>query len=81
MSILVCIKLLNTNNTSKQNNEKKQALFQEINEKNIAKINKYSIYGTHLNLEGSADILKISEIKINYVDLVLKNIDGKEIRN
>ena len=57
---------------------KTQAIFENINQFNTAKLNNFIIYGSHLNLEGNIELPKISDISIYSVHVVAKNIDGKE---
>ena len=81
MLLLLIYKINNSTNPSKVMQEQKNNLFDSISKNLKVNINKYSVYGTHLNLEGTVDILKISGIKITYVEVVLKNLKGDEIRN
>ena len=58
-----------TKNKKKNNTElKTQAVFEEINQFNTAKIDKYIVYGTHLNLEGNINLPKISDISRKKVE-------------
>ena len=51
-------------------------LFENTN-KDYAEINKYIVYGTHLNIEGEID-KKLYEDNIISASLIFKTIDGKE---
>ena len=77
MIFLIFIKIKNDNNSQTIIQTKTASLFQNIN--NTAKVNKYIVYGTHFNLEGSLEIPKISGISIYSAHVVVKNIDKKEI--
>ncbi|MBP3832163.1 MAG: N-acetylmuramoyl-L-alanine amidase [Clostridia bacterium] len=77
MIFLIFIKIKNDNNSQTIIQTKTASLFQNIN--NTAKVNKYIVYGTHFNLEGSLEIPKISGISIYSAHVVVKNIDEKEI--
>ena len=76
---LICNKLLTKKEIEKNVEIQTASLFQEINLSSTAKINKYIIYGTHFNLEGSIEIPKISNISIYSVHVVAKNTEKKEI--
>lgn len=78
MCILLYIKIHQDRNPAKILEEQKSLLFSTIDKNTNGKITKYSIYGTHFNLEGTLDIIKISGIRINYVDLIVKNLNGDE---
>lgn len=77
MIFLIFIKIKNDNNSQTIIQTKTASLFQNIN--NTAKVNKYIVYGTHFNLEGTLEIPKISGISIYSAHVVVKNIDKKEI--
>lgn len=79
MCILIFTKILNDTDQEKIASKQKQELFDMIDKKNNVNITKYTVYGTHFNIEGTIDILKISGIKINYVDLIVKKLTGEEI--
>ena len=78
MAFLIFNKFRTKNEVENNTELKTQAIFENINEFNTAKINKFIIYGTHLNLDGSIELPKISDISIYSVHVVVKNIDGKE---
>lgn len=80
MCLLIYIKIKQDTNQQKIINEKTLSLFSSIDKNSLVDITKYTIYGTHLNIEGSINILKLSGIKVSNVELVLKNINGDEIR-
>lgn len=81
MCILLFVKFHKDNNPSKILEEQKSLLFSTIDKNTNVKVTKYSTYGTHFNIEGTLDIIKISGIKINSVDLVMRNLNGDEIRH
>ena len=78
MAFLIFNKFRTKNEVENNTELKTQAIFENINEFNTAKINKFIIYGTHLNLDGSIELPKISDISIYSVHVITKNIDGKE---
>lgn len=77
--ILICNKLLTKKKIDNNIEIQTSALFEGINLSSTAKINKYIVYGTHFNLEGTIQIPKISNISIYSVHIITKNIKGKEI--
>lgn len=79
MIILTAILIHQNKDTSKISEAQKRTLFESVDKNRTVNVSKYSVYGTHFNLEGTIDIVKISGIKINYVDLALKNLNGDEI--
>ena len=54
------------------------ALFENINTSTNVNITKYIVYGTHLNIEGTATIPKISGINLDKAEIIVKNIDNDE---
>ena len=78
MTVLIFVKFRKDNNPDKITEEQKNALFSSIDSNTNVKITKFATYGTHFNLEGTLDIVKLSGIKINYVDLIVKNLKGDE---
>lgn len=81
MCFLIFLKIRKDTNPTKISEEQKSLLFSTIDKNTNVNITKYTVYGTHFNIEGTLDIVKISGIKINNVDLILKNLNGDEIRN
>lgn len=79
MCILIFTKFHKDTDPSLAEEEQKNSIFSQIDNNTKANISKYAVYGTHFNIEGSFDILKISGIKINYVDLIVKNLNDDEI--
>ena len=79
MIVLIFNSLLTKRSNSKNVELQTSILFNQISKSGTAKIDKYIIYGTHLNLEGNIEIPKISDISIYSVHVVAKSIDGKEI--
>lgn len=78
MCFLIFNKILTKHEIDNNIELKTKTLFENINQFNNAKVDKYIIYGTHLNLEGNIQIPKISDISIYSVHVVAKNIEGKE---
>ena len=78
MTVLIFVKFRTDNNPDKITEEQKNALFSGIEKNTNANITKFATYGTHFNLDGTIDIAKVSGIKINYVDLIIKNLNGDE---
>lgn len=78
MIVLVFVKLHKKNDPIQITEKQKSELFGLVDKNTKAKINKFATYGTHFNIEGTLDIIKISGIKINYVDLIIKTLNGNE---
>lgn len=81
MCILVFLKIHKDNDPNRIIEEQKTALFSSVDRNTNVNLTKYYVYGTNFNIEGTFDIVKISGIKINYVDLIIKNLNGDEIRH
>lgn len=81
MCILIFIKIQTDNNPAKILEEQKALLFSTVDKTTNVNITKYAVYGTHFNIEGTLDIIKISGISINYVDLIITDLNRNEIRN
>ena len=56
----------------------KQEIFSKVDKLKSVNVSKYSIYGTHFNIEGTLDIIKISGIKVDFVNLVIMDLQGNE---
>lgn len=78
MTVLIFIKFHKDNNPNRIIEEQKNAIFSNIDKSTNAKITKFATYGTHFNLDGTIDIVKLSGINIDYVDLIIKNLNGDE---
>ena len=78
MCFLIIVKIINDNSSENILKEKKSELYNLIDKSTFVNTSKYTIYGTHFNIEGTIDIVKISGIKVNYVDLCLRDLDGNE---
>lgn len=76
---LIFIKFQQDNDPNRIIEEQKNEIFSNIDKTNNVKVTKFFTYGTHFNIEGTIDIVKISGIKIDFVDLILKNLNGEEI--
>ena len=76
--ILIYIKVQHDNDPEKNRELKLQEIFSIIDKTNYGNITKYATYGTFLNVEGNINIVKISGINVDYVDLVIKSINGTE---
>ena len=81
MCFLIIVKIKNDNSPENILKEKQSELYSLIDKTTTVNVSKYSIYGTHFNIEGSLDIVKLSGIKVTYIDLCLRDLEGKEIRN
>lgn len=79
MIFLIYTKIKNDNNKETIAAQQTETLFSSLDPSYTASITKYIIYGTHLNIEGTINIPKISGISIYSVDLILKTVDGNEI--
>lgn len=79
MCVLVFIKIRTDNNPTKIQEEQRALLFNTIDKNANVNVTKYTVYGTHFNIEGTLDIVEISGIKISNVDLIVKNLNGDEI--
>lgn len=78
MIFLIFVKFRKDTNPDKIIEDKKNLLFSTIEKNTNAKISKFATYGTHFNLDGTLNIIKISGITIDYVDLITKNLNGEE---
>ena len=78
MITLILINLHKKTNPNQITEKQKNELFNMFEKNTNAKISKFATYGKHFNIEGTIDIVKLSGIKINYVDLILKNLNGDE---
>ena len=76
---LIFIKFQQDNDPNRIIEEQKNEIFSNIDKTNTVKVTNFFTYGTHFNIEGTIDIVKISGIKIDFVDLILKNLNGEEI--
>ena len=81
MCFLIFIKIKNDNSPEKISQAKEMELYNLIDKSNLVNVTKYHIYGTHFNVEGTIDIVKLSGIKVNYIELCLRNLEGTEIRH
>lgn len=79
MCFLIFIKIKQDNDPNRIMEEQRTNLFSVIDKTTNVNVTKYSVYGTHFNVEGTLNTVKISGIKINYVDLIIKNLEGDEI--
>lgn len=82
--VLLMLFLIINKSITKRSNDKDikmqtSLLFEKINKSSVAKIDKYVIYGTHLNLEGTIQIPKISGISVYSVHVIAKDLEGKDI--
>ena len=78
MCLLVIVKIKNYINPQRILEEKKAQIYNLVDKTTFVNTTKYTVYGTHFNIEGTLDIIKISGIKIDYVDLCLRDLDGNE---
>ena len=79
MIFLVYTKYKNDNNQTLLVSAKTSALFDTINTNSNANVTKYIVYGTHLNIEGTVSIPKISGISLEKAEVIVKNIYNEEI--
>lgn len=81
MFILIFLKLYDLTNLDKIAQKQMDELFSKIEKNTSVNVTKYYIYGTNLNIEGNIGIINFSGIKIDSVSIILKNLDGEELRN
>ena len=81
MCFLIIVKIINDNRPENIIREKKSELYNLVDKTTFVNITKYCTYGTHFNIEGTLDVVKLSGIKVNYIDLCLCDLDGNEIRH
>ena len=79
MLFLIINRIITKKSNTKDVKLQTSILFEQVNKSSVAKIDKYVIYGTHLNLEGNIQIPKISGISIYSVHVIAKDLEGKEI--
>lgn len=79
MVFLIYTKINRDNNQTLITSAKTTALFDNINKNSNVNVTKYIVYGTHLNIEGTISIPKISGISLEKVDIIVKNIYDEEI--
>ena len=75
--IMALIYTLNTTRSKKQIKDLTENLFEHI-QSELVSINKYIVYGTHLNIEGKLET-NLTNSNIDEVKLVLKDISGIEM--
>ena len=78
MIFLVYTKYKNEHDEALMVSAKTSALFENINTATNVNITKYIVYGTHLNIEGTVSIPKISGINLDKVEIIVKSIDNEE---
>lgn len=78
MAVLIFVGFRKNNDPDRITEEQKIKLFSSVEKNTNAKVSKFATYGTHFNLDGTIDIVKVSGIKIDYVDLIIKNLNGDE---
>lgn len=78
MIFLIYTKYKNDNDETLLVSAKINSLFENINTSSNVNVTKYIIYGTHLNIEGTISIPKISGINLNKADIIVKSIDNEE---
>ena len=79
MIILIGIRVSNDKKEKNSISNKMEKIFENIVKDSNANISKFYTYGTHLNIEGSIEIPKISKISISNISLIIKNSDNKEL--
>ena len=80
MIFLVYNKFFGNSNDSVLVSSRTNELFSTVDNKIYVKVSKYIVYGTHFNIEGTASIPEISGIDIDKSELIIKNINGDEIK-
>ncbi len=80
MLMLIIFKIYNLTNKANIREKQVNDIFNRIETNSFVNISKYFVYGTHFNLEGNIDIISLSGIKIESVNLILKNLEGEELR-
>ena len=78
MIVLIYVKFQREMNTKNLAEAKLASIFEPINSFNTAKISKYIVYGTHLNIEGKIEIPKISCISKYSTHIVMKDLENQE---
>ena len=78
MAVLIFVKFRKDTNPNRITEEQKNALFSSIEKNTNANVTRFATYGTHFNIDGTIDIVKVSGIKIDYVDLIVKKLNGDE---
>ena len=78
MIILIFVKIISDKKEKNSSISKMNTIFENVVFDSKANITKYYTYGTHLNLEGTIDIPKISKISIKKASIIIKNIDNVE---
>lgn len=78
--VLIGVRIIKEKTPEKIVEKQKEEIFANIDKNINVNVTKYMIYGTHFNIEGNANIVKISGIKINNVSLVVKKLNGEEMR-
>ena len=73
MIFLVYTKYKNEHDEALLVSAKTSALFENINPNTNVNITKYIVYGTHLNIEGTVSIPKISGINLDKAEIIIKN--------
>lgn len=79
MIFLIFYRINLFSNKNKKFEQKQTEFINKIDKNSIVNISKFATYGTHLNIEGSLEYIKLSGIRIDQVDLVLTNIDNGEL--
>lgn len=79
MCFLIFIKFKSDTNMEKKVEAQKADFFETIDKNNIVNVSNYTVYGTHFNIEGTLDIVKVSGISIDSINLVVKNLNNKEL--
>ena len=81
MCLLIVIKVINDNRPENILKEKKSELYSLVDKTTFVNIEQYNIYGTHFNIEGTLDLVQLSGIRIDSIDLCLRDLDSNEIRH
>ena len=76
MLVLIYVKYTRDTNLETIENNKINLLFEKVNQTSYAKVNKYIVYGTHFNIEGTLDYPKVSGISVYSADIILQSTDN-----
>ena len=78
--ILIFLKIYDLTNETRVKERQMNKLFGKAENNVFGNVTKYYIYGTHFNIEGNINIVNLSGIKIESINLILKNLNEEELR-
>ena len=79
MIFLIIHKIKTDTNKETIAQNKIDTILQQLDKTNTVSINKYIVYGTHFNIEGTLELPKISGITVSSANIIAKTIDDTEI--